>query len=129
MKAVALLRIAAHTCGRSRVELADALLLEHVFAATPQEAELIRNFVISWIASRSRAPTQFSALLEGLALRARSEKSTRTGMADEAAAIQQARARRGTPLMPSRALALPGNSGGAECPNVFSSFHAPVAER
>ena len=92
VKAAALLRVAAHTCGRERVAPADALLLEFVFARSPTDAALVRDFVLTWIAKRDLAPKQFAILAAGLTSRACAEDvkpRARAAMAAEAAAMQQ----------------------------------------
>jgi hypothetical protein len=93
LKAAALMRISACTCGRDCVTAADALLLEFVFAHTPLEGEAIREFVVTWIKKRNILPSQFRALVAGLAKRACAADASsraRTSLAAEAASMQQA---------------------------------------
>ena len=92
VKAAALLRVAAHACGRNRVAPADALLLEFVFAHAPRDVAVVRDFVLAWIAKCELAPPQFGVLVAGLVGRACAADATpraRAAMAAEAATVQQ----------------------------------------
>ena len=94
-KAAALLRVAAATCGRDAVCVADALLLEHVlWKRGAEQAANVRHRVIQAAARRLRqAPGAMAALLEGLECRAlRAGRTARESvrLAQEAAALQRA---------------------------------------
>jgi len=94
-KAAALLRVAAATCGRDAVCVADALLLEHVlWERGAEQAANVRHRVIQAAARRLRqAPGAMAALLEGLECRAlRAGRTARESvrLAQEAAALQRA---------------------------------------
>jgi MoxR-like ATPase len=49
VKAVAMLRVAAYTCGRGAVNEYDTLLLQHVLWQRPEEAERIREWLLQRI--------------------------------------------------------------------------------
>ncbi len=46
VKAVALMQVAAYTCGRSRVAEYDCLLLRHILWQRPDEAERIYDWLL-----------------------------------------------------------------------------------
>jgi hypothetical protein len=50
VKAVAMLRVAAFTCGRRAVNEFDTLLLQHVLWQRPEEAERVRDWLLQRIA-------------------------------------------------------------------------------
>ena len=65
VKAVAMLRVSAFTCGRREVSEADALLLEHVLWQQPEEAEAIRSWLLRRF-TRAGGTVQMGHLFAGL---------------------------------------------------------------
>ena len=51
VKAAAMLRVAAHTCGRREVNEFDALLLQHCLWQRPDEAPRIRDWLLERVAA------------------------------------------------------------------------------
>ena len=51
VKAAAMLRVAAHTCGRREVNEFDVLLLQHCLWQRPDEAPRIRDWLLERIAA------------------------------------------------------------------------------
>lgn len=48
VKAVALMQVAAYTCGRARVAPYDCLLLRHVLWQRPDESERVYDWLLRW---------------------------------------------------------------------------------
>ncbi len=93
LKAVALLRVSAYTCGRRCVDESDALLLEHVLWHRPEDAQRIRDFVLQWISRRiTLSPLQVSVLADGLSQRA--ARPDRGALACKSMAAEAAKLRR-----------------------------------
>jgi hypothetical protein len=93
LKAVALLRVSAYTCGRRCVDESDALLLEHVLWQRPEDAPRIRDFVLQWISRRiTLSPLQVSVLADGLSQRA--ARPDRGALACKSMAAEAAKLRR-----------------------------------
>jgi hypothetical protein len=99
LKAIALLRVSAHTCGRRSVDASDALLLEHVLWQRPADAQRIRQFVLQRMSDLRRngaelLSQQVGVLLDGLSQRAARpghDASECSAMAAEAANLCKVR--------------------------------------
>lgn len=67
VKAARLLRVSAATNGRSRVDLVDCLLLEHIFWLVPEQQVAIREWLLDNITPENDVVDQSKFLLSGLA--------------------------------------------------------------
>jgi MoxR-like ATPase len=85
-----MLRVAAHTCGRSVVDEMDLLLLEHVLWQRPEEAERIRAWLLERLAS-DKGLAQLEYLMKGLfarACRVENKSDECKALADEAGRLR-----------------------------------------
>ena len=93
VKAVAMLRVSAYTCGRRAVNEFDVLLLEHVLWQRPEEAERIRDWLLQRVC-KDRGTKQVQYLLSGLfgrACRADGKEPECAALATEAARLRTVR--------------------------------------
>lgn len=65
VKAMALLKVSAYTCGRTAVNEYDCLLLKHILWQRPEEAERIDDWILERLA-QDRGVQQIQYLLAGL---------------------------------------------------------------
>lgn len=86
VKAVALMQVAAYTCGRSRVAEYDCLLLRHILWQRPDEAERIYDWLLNNLASDDGLQ-QMKYLLAGMFGRACKQLDNKAESAKVAAEV------------------------------------------